>query len=100
MNRSLDVHLCILGQKTKRQCVTSHYKNAAYGQQSTISYVCDQGVPILYHQSEQIPKKGQGRSRTVNTVKNGQYGQNQTKPVKKGQKGSKTLTKMSKRSWC
>ena len=32
-------------------------KNAAYGQQSTLLYVCDQGVPILYHQSKQIPKK-------------------------------------------
>ena len=51
------------------------FKNAAYGQQSTLLYVCDQGVPILYHQSEQIPKnfkEGQERpirSKMVNTVK-------------------------------
>ena len=29
-------------------------KNPAYGQHSVLLYVCDQGVPILYHQSEQI----------------------------------------------
>ena len=42
--------------------------------------------------------KNQERSRTVNTVKNDQYGQNRTKTgpkrSKKGQKWSKTVTKV------
>ena len=29
-------------------------KNPEYGQHLALPYVCDQGVPILYHQSEQI----------------------------------------------
>ena len=27
-------------------------KNPAYGQHSDLSYVCDSGVPILYHESK------------------------------------------------
>ena len=30
-------------------------KNLAYGQHSTLLYVCDSGVPILYHISKSIP---------------------------------------------
>ena len=31
------------------------YKNHAYGQHSALSYVCDSGVPILYHECKSIP---------------------------------------------
>ena len=37
-------------------------------------------------------KKGQERSRMVNTVKNGQCGQTGQKPVRKGKKRSKRVT--------
>ena len=30
-------------------------KNPAYGQHSALSYVCDSGVPILYHEFKSIP---------------------------------------------
>ena len=30
-------------------------KNPAYGQHSALLYVCDSGVPILYHESKSIP---------------------------------------------
>ena len=76
----------------------------------------DQGVPILfyslskyhgwcqYHKSMSIGlrtvKKDQERSRKVNKVKSGQYGQNRKKKktVKKGQKKSKNGQKRPKNS--
>ena len=30
-------------------------KNSAYGQHSALSYVCDSGAPIWYHESKSIP---------------------------------------------
>ena len=39
----------------KKQLLLLKQKNPAYRQHSVLSYVCDQGVLILYHQSEQIP---------------------------------------------
>ena len=34
---------------------TDDLENPAYGQHSTLSYVCDSEVPILYHMSKSIP---------------------------------------------
>ena len=34
---------------------TPEVKNPAYGKHSALSYVCDSGVPILYHESKSIP---------------------------------------------
>ena len=68
--------------KPLRNHESLYKKNPAYGQHSALLYVCDQGVPIQYHQSEQIPWVVSIPYVHAYRVKNG------IKKIKKGQERS------------